>query len=149
MSIELIKYRIHFRVLWAVWLTGVISGCLATGDEISSLNSVLPFMGHDKLLHYGAYVGLACLSILAFQRGRGIVVALSVIPLGGAIELAQRFSPGRTPDIVDAIFNSLGVFSGMLIGLLISKACTRSQDAAPSSRSETGERISFQPAEPD
>src|SRR5215469_8564263 len=97
MHIDLTKYRIFFRVLWAVLLVSVISGCLITGNELSSLSQVLPFLGYDKLTHYSAYVGLAFLSILGFEPRRGVVVALLMVLVGVLIELAQRFSPGRTP----------------------------------------------------
>ena len=113
------RHRTLFGVFWAGWLVGVISGSLASGDEMSSLDKVLPFLQYDKLMHYGAYAGLAFLSLLAFERRRGIAVALSMILLGGVIEFLQNFSPGRTPEFADAIANTLGVFTGIALGLLV------------------------------
>lgn len=133
--------RTALRVFWAVWLAGVISGSLASGDEMSSLDKVLPFLQYDKLMHYGAYAGLAFLSLLAFERRRGIAVALSMILLGGVIEFLQHFSPGRTPEFADAIANALGVFSGIALGLLVTSAFARSgraQTAPLSSASGRG-----------
>jgi VanZ like family len=118
-KIELARYRTLFRVFLAMWLAGVVCGSLASGNEMSSLDKVLPFLQYDKLMHFGAYAGLAFLSMLAFERRRGMALALSMILLGVAIELAQHFSPGRTPDFADAIANSLGVLSGLAFGVLL------------------------------
>ncbi len=119
MTVDLAQHRTLLRVLWTAWLICVLAGSLASGKEISSLDRVLPFLEYDKLLHFAAYAGLAVLSILAFERRRAILVALSSILLGAVIELAQHFSPGRTPDVTDAIANTLGVFSGIGLGLLL------------------------------
>jgi hypothetical protein len=70
---------------------------------------------YDKLTHFGAYAGLSVLSMLAFERWRGVFVALSMILLGALIEAAQYFSPGRTPDLIDALANTLGVLSGLAL----------------------------------
>jgi len=102
-----------------MWLVAVITGCLITGNELSSLNQVLPILGYDKLTHYGAYVGLAFLSILGFESRRGIVVALLMILVGALIKVAQQFSPGRTPEVADAVANSLGVFTGIALGRFV------------------------------
>ena len=118
MRIEWTRYRTFLRVSWAAWLAGVVCGSLMSGNEMSSLEKVVPFLHYDKWMHFGAYTGLACLSILAFERRRGIRVALSLILLGAAMEFAQHYSPGRSPDIADAIANSLGVCSGIALGLL-------------------------------
>jgi VanZ family protein len=83
---------------------------------VSSLEKVAPFLEYDKLVHFGAYAGLAFLSLLAFEGRRGMAVALSMIFLGAGIEILQHFSPGRTPDIDDAIANTLGVLSGIALG---------------------------------
>ena len=129
MKIELTRHRTLLRVFWSTWLAGVVRGSLVSGTEMSSLEKVVPFLHYDKLVHYGAYVGLAFLSLSAFERRRGIVVALSMILLGAAMEFLQHFSPGRSPDITDAIVNTLGVLSGISVGLLVTGALAR--DASP------------------
>lgn len=134
MNIELTKYRTLLRVLWGMCLFGVICGSLASGNELSSLEKVLPFLGYDKLLHYGAYAGLAFLSVLAFERRRGLALALSMILLGVVLELGQHFSPGRTPDVADATANSLGVFSGIALGLFVTGVWERSRRTDTSAR---------------
>jgi len=83
---------------------------------VSSLEKVAPFLEYDKLVHFAAYAGLAFLSLLAFEGRRGMAAALSMIFLGAGVEILQHFSPGRTPDIDDAIANTLGVLSGIALG---------------------------------
>ena len=104
-----------------MWLSGVIGGSLASGGQLSSLEEKLPFLEYDKLMHFGAYAGIALLSLLAFERRRGIALALSMVLMGGLIELAQNLSPGRTPDIADAICNTLGVLCGLALGLFLTR----------------------------
>lgn len=116
MKIELERYRTLLRVFWAAWLTSVVWGSLVSGNEVSSLEKVAPFLEYDKLVHFGAYAGLAFLSLLAFEGRRGMAAALSMIFLGAGVEILQHFSPGRTPDIDDAIANTLGVLSGIALG---------------------------------
>ena len=57
-KIEWERHRTPLRVFWAMWLAGVISGSLASGNEMSSLDKVLPFLQYDKLTHYGATLAL-------------------------------------------------------------------------------------------
>jgi len=105
---------------------------------MSSLESVVPLLQYDKLVHYGAYAGLAFLSMMAFERRRGIRVALSMILLGAVIEFLQHFSPGRTPDIADATANALGVLSGIAVGSLVIGVLARSRQAETVPRGSLG-----------
>jgi VanZ family protein len=91
-------------------------------------------------MHYGAYTGLAFLSILAYERWRGLALALSMILLGVVIELLQHFSPGRTPDIADVIANSTGVFTGITLGLCVIGALARSGQTENALRRSPSER---------
>jgi hypothetical protein len=111
-------HRPFFRALWAICLAGVVWGSLVSGEELSSLEKVVPFLDSDKLMHYGAYTGLAFLSTLALERRRGIAIALSMVLMGFLLELGQRFSPGRTPDFADALANTLGVSTGTVFGCM-------------------------------
>ena len=87
----------------------------------------LPMLGwSDKLLHFGGYFGLAFLPVLAFETRRVAVIAsLSMILVGGAIELGQHFSPGRQPDILDMAANTAGVVCGLAAGLGVVNIYTR------------------------
>ena len=134
MNTDLTRHRTFFRVLFAVWLAGVIWGSLINGNEMLSIEKTLPLLGSKMLRHFSAYTGLAFLSILAFERRHGVVLALSMILLGVAIELAQQFSPGRTPAIADAVVNAVGVLVGIASGVLLATAAARlrAQQTIPS-----------------
>jgi len=87
---------------------------------MESLDRVVPLLEiNDKVVHYGAYAGLGFLSILAFHRRSGIAVAVSMILLGILLEIAQRFAPGRTPDPLDALANTLGIFTGITLAYFL------------------------------
>jgi len=108
-----------YRVFWAIWLLSVIVGSLINGSDKSALTTILPFVGLGRLTHYGAYTGLGFLSVLAFARPRGARVALGMILVGAAIEVAQNLSPGRTPAFLDALVNALGAISGIALASLL------------------------------
>ena len=43
----------------------------------------------------------------------GVALALCMILLGIGLEFAQAWSPGRTPDVFDALANACGVVCGL------------------------------------
>jgi VanZ family protein len=72
---------------------------------------------NDKVQHWGAYLGLSLLPIVAFENRRnGIAAGIAMFLLGVTLEGAQHFSPGRTPDVKDALANGSGVACGLLLG---------------------------------
>ena len=121
------RHRPLFRVLLAVWLVCVILGSLASGSELASLEKMLPFLEwSDKIQHFGAYAALALLCMLALERGRRVAAALSMILLGVLLEAAQHYAPGRTPDLGDALANTLGAFAGMALGYVLTRQASAS-----------------------
>ena len=116
-EVHLTRHRSIVRALWALWLIGVVWGSLISETRMESLDRVVPLLEiNDKVVHYGAYAGLGFLSMLAFDRRRGIAVAISMIVLGILLEIAQRLAPGRTPDALDALANTLGILTGITLG---------------------------------
>jgi VanZ family protein len=74
----------------------------------------------DKLEHAGAYFVLAVLGGLGLRERRGLLFLFIVLcAMGGAIELLQSFSPGRTPDVFDALANATGAAVGTLVSLVV------------------------------
>lgn len=72
----------------------------------------------DKLEHGIAYFGLAILGGLAFREPRRLLyLFITLCAMGGAIELLQAFSPGRTPELADAIADAVGAGAGILVAL--------------------------------
>jgi VanZ family protein len=93
---------------------------LAAGIWYLSSQSVLPkpegLLGFDKFQHCLAYFSLAAAIALWFSRkkwqGPGFGVPALTAALGSAYgiidEIHQRFVPGRTCDIRDWLFDTLG-----------------------------------------
>jgi VanZ family protein len=76
----------------------------------------------DKELHFTAYFGLAAMTtmILGLER-RTLWALLGLAALGGALEILQGYT-GRDPDIYDELANILGIASGALIALVVTRA---------------------------
>jgi VanZ family protein len=104
--------------LWILALAIVITGSLASADALQRFGDVTG--GHDKIGHFLAYTVLVLLPGLIFRNPSDrIIVALAMIVLGGTLELAQRFVPGRSSEIGDMIANVSGVFAGYLSARLL------------------------------
>jgi VanZ family protein len=77
----------------------------------------LPRLDHsDKVLHFAAYAGLG--ATLAYA---GAGTALGPLPLiaigslyGASDEIHQSYVPGRTPDLLDWVADTLGAVAGVL-----------------------------------
>jgi VanZ family protein len=83
------------------------------------------FSGADKLAHCLAYAWLAILPFFAFARMRAALAeAFLMVPLGIALELAQRYIPGRDFSVADMIANSVGVALGIIIARYVAR-CPR------------------------
>ena len=102
-----------FRVLWWIAIVVVVVGSLLPERELTKVMAFLPDIS-DKVQHFAAYLGLAVLAVLGHQRlNSGVALALCMILLGIGLEFAQAWSPGRTPDVFDALANACGVVCGM------------------------------------
>jgi VanZ family protein len=102
---------------WAMLICCVTAGSLlpATSSVLAAA-SLLPV--NDKTLHFGAYLLLSTMPVIAFrERRRGIIAGLSMFLLGLVLEAAQHFSPGRSAELGDAMANGAGVCAGALLGL--------------------------------
>jgi VanZ family protein len=97
-------------VLLGVAVLIVSCASLLPSDEV-------PVVGiNDKLEHFAVYVVLGAIGcrVVTSRAGR-IVLALSLVALGIGLEFGQLLVPGRTAEIADAVFNSAGVISSVLI----------------------------------
>jgi VanZ family protein len=73
----------------------------------------------DKIEHAGAYFVLAILGGLGLRERRGLLfLFIFLCAMGGVIELLQAFSPGRSPDVFDALANATGAAAGILVALV-------------------------------
>jgi VanZ family protein len=103
--------------LYSFWpaIALVAWGELSSNHEAAALEGLF----WDKSLHFTAYFGLSGMVCLALKEWRRVLVAaISLILLGGALEILQGFT-GRDPDIYDEFANFLGVLVGNAIGYAI------------------------------
>jgi VanZ family protein len=74
----------------------------------------------DKLQHFMAYAALGFAGSLGFPgRKPTIFLALGVVLLGAALEVAQSFVPARDMSFGDGVADLLGVAVGIGLGYLI------------------------------
>jgi VanZ family protein len=78
----------------------------------------LPKVGvSDKIEHLLSYFALAILGSFAVRERRSLLYLFVLLcVMGCVIELLQAFSPGRSPDLIDAIADGAGAAAGVLIG---------------------------------
>lgn len=86
----------------------------------------------DKVLHFAAYAGLG--TTLAYAGAQSALGPLPLIAIGSLYgasdEIHQSFVPGRTPDPLDWVADTLGAIAGVLaVHGYFSRRCARA--AAP------------------
>jgi len=70
---------------------------------------------NDKVLHFNAYFIMAAMAAAAFRRRRGVIAAvLSLILLGGVLEIVQQFT-GRDASVYDELANAAGAILGGIL----------------------------------
>jgi VanZ family protein len=102
-------------VLWLLYAAAVVYSCLLPAADI-------PFeeLPNDKILHFLSYLPFGVLPFRTFRTVRASLLAAGVGPvIGVLVEFAQSMSPGRTPEVADAVANTLGVLCGVAIGFVI------------------------------
>ena len=105
---------LHPNLLLSVWIASILLVIYASLKP--EIQLPLNFWNADKMYHMIAYGWLAFLSLWVFrQRKTAIVVMFSLIFLGGALEYAQSFVPGRDCSIWDEAANTLGVILGIVL----------------------------------
>jgi VanZ family protein len=115
MSLDQFGMLVRRTLAWLFWpaLALVIWG------ELRSHAENLEMHVWDKLLHFGAYFGLAAMATVALRADRRAPWVLSaLVVLGGALEVIQSMV-GRDADIHDEIANTVGVLVGGLLGWVI------------------------------
>jgi VanZ family protein len=110
-------------IIQAVWLFSIVLiACLSLAPRIE-----IPyqFSGADKLAHCLTYAWLAILPFFGSASMRAALTqAFLMVPLGIALELAQRYIPGRDFSVADMIANSVGVALGIIIARYVAR-CPR------------------------
>lgn len=106
-----------YRPLWLVasilLVAGVIWGSLETGTRIPMAG------GNDKVLHFGCYCFLAIWFAGLFARNRYVWIAVALLLLGLAMEIAQHLMhAGRQADPLDMAANAGGIVAGLTAAAL-------------------------------
>jgi VanZ family protein len=97
---------------WRWQRIGFYLACLLVGGLSLAPSAALPEISvSDKVEHVLAYAALALLGVATAQRAPAFTI-LGLVLFGIAIELLQTFSPGRSPEIGDALADSIGVCLG-------------------------------------
>ena len=81
---------------------------LALFVGLSQSESRSIYQGYDKWLHASVFFLLWWLARISL-RWHTLAISLAVVALGGAEELRQAFTPGRTADWGDIAANTAGV----------------------------------------
>jgi VanZ family protein len=91
--------------------------------------------GTDKIVHFLIFAGMA-FGAISFSRRAGQLSALALLTMAGgiALEFAQRLTPWRTFDLMDALTNTLGASSGYAIALIVLLLWIRPADPAQQAR---------------
>jgi len=97
--------------LWIGALLGVVIVCLLPGTELPKVPV------SDKLEHALAFFVLSAAAVQLFRRGAPLaIVALGLLALGGAIELAQALlTTTRAMEAADFLADAIGIGAGLAI----------------------------------
>ncbi|HEY0152734.1 MAG TPA: VanZ family protein [Longimicrobium sp.] len=101
---------------WLRWAPALL--CMAAIFVASARPTIrLPDVDNsDKMLHFAAYAGLGALLAYggaASAAGRLPLIAIGTL-YGASDEVHQSFVPGRTPDLLDWVADTLGAIAGVL-----------------------------------
>ena len=79
--------------------------------------ALVPTVFWDKLEHAAAYFVLGLLGAAAYRNpAHRLPLAVGLVTLGAALEIAQTQVPGRSGDIADCVANCVGVLLAIAAG---------------------------------
>ena len=111
------------RILLALWILAIAAVVIGSLEPRLAPTDRLSL---DKLVHLAAYAVLGWLPAMAFiRRGRVFAAAGAMVAMGGLIELAQDFVPGRSSGVGDFLANAIGVILGVGIAFVTRSRLTR------------------------
>ena len=94
-------------VFWGMCLGIFILAMLPNNPSPSA------FPNADKMVHAMAFAGLSFVGCLAYPL-RIFVLATFLVFLGAAIEVAQGFTPDRSPELFDFLADVVGIALGFI-----------------------------------
>lgn len=95
------------HALWLAALVVVVAASLAPAAVAARIPLATAHLT-DKDAHFVGYVLLAFFPVLACRRAAiGVLLAAAAVPLGVALEFAQRLIPGRSFEVGDMLADTL------------------------------------------
>ncbi len=92
-----------------LWTGIIIYGCFAPSQPDVGVT------GFDKLLHGGAFAGLAFWFGAVYAKQRHLFIVLSLAFLGIVIEIGQGLTSYRSSDMLDFVADSMGIVIGITL----------------------------------
>ena len=109
------RWPLFSRFAQLIWIISIAFVAYVT--LYPQLDLPVDFRGADKVYHFLAYLWLAAIPFLGFQRVKiALACALFMLPFGIALEYAQGFVLGRFFSVPDMIANGVGVILGLSLG---------------------------------
>ena len=102
------RINVLARGLFWVLCVVVVAGALVPQDALTTT-----FALSDKIMHTGAFLVLSALGLWGYPSHR-VTVIVSLVALGGAIEIAQGFTTTRSHEWLDFLADCLGVLLGCI-----------------------------------
>lgn len=105
------------KTIWGLMVIAVVVASLLPQEQIP-----VKITFSDKIVHFLSYFILSFFALLSSRQKHSLlsILALQVL-IGIGVEVAQSFVPGRTPELLDILANSLGVILGALVYFLYRK----------------------------
>lgn len=121
------RFRRFASAVLLAWSAVIVFLLLLPGGDLPAVPGWVPVLVaalSDKLVHCGLFFIWAGLAMAASGRPSAkralTLIFVSSVALGGALELAQAWVPGRDPSWADLAADALGALLALLILALIS-----------------------------
>jgi len=103
-------------LLWGAMILFVIAGSILPVKASSNVSHM------DKIIHFTAYASMALIpAFFAYNNSFIVKSAIALLIIGGLIEIAQYYVPGRGAEYLDMLANSCGVITGCMVGMFMKK----------------------------
>lgn len=97
-----------------IWIAAT---CVALAFAFKPQALEFDFEGSDKLMHFAAFAALAFLPVMTFEKIRNIAAGIVfVMAIGIGIEVVQHYLPTRSADVMDVVFDGIGITAGVIAG---------------------------------
>ena len=113
----------HNRMLYRAVFWGMCLGIFVLAMLPTNPSSIA-FPDADKIVHAMAFAGLSFIGGLAYPV-RILVLAFFLVLLGAAIEVAQGFTPDRSPELFDFLADLVGIALGFITYCLSERSFLR------------------------